>query len=379
MTVLLLLAGFAVLVVGGEVLVRGASTLAAAVGISPLVVGLTVVSFATSAPELAVTLQASVSGSPGLAVGNVVGSNVVNILLVLGVSGLILPLAIRGSVVRRDVPVMIAMSVLFWLMSLDGTMSTLDGAVLVLLLAGYVVAMVVRSRRGSRTKEKLTETATAPEAPETGRGRRLALATGMVGVGVAMLVLGARWLVSAATDIASQLGLSETVIGLTVVAVGTSLPELATSVIAAIKGDVEVAVGNAIGSNIFNIGAVMGLAAVITDGGVPVDAGAIGFDLPVMIAIAFAMLPIAFTGFTVARWEAGLFLAYYAAYVAYLLLDSAGHDALPRFSAVMLGFVLPLTALTLVLLATYELGVRRGTRIAEEREPDHPGNRSDRA
>jgi cation:H+ antiporter len=230
---------------------------------------------------------------------------------------------------------------------------------------------VVRSRRGSRAEDGLARD-DEPEVPEAGRARRLVTAAVMVAVGVAMLVLGARWLVSAATDIASALGLSETVIGLTVVAVGTSLPELATSVIAAVRGNVEMAVGNAIGSNIFNIGAVMGLTSVVADGGVPVDAAAVGFDLPVMVAVAFAVLPIAFTGFTVARWEAGLFLAYYSAYVAYLLLDSAGHDALPRFSAVMLGFVVPLTALTLVLLATYELGVRRGARAVTERSPDEP-------
>ena len=371
MTIVLLVAGFVVLVVGGEVLVRGASTLAAAVGISPLVVGLTVVSFATSAPELAVTLQASIAGSPGLAVGNVVGSNVVNILLVLGVAGLILPLVVRGAVVRRDVPVMIAMSLLFWLMSLDGAVSTADGAVLVALLVTYVVVMVVRSRRGSRAETKLAA-AGVPDVPEDGRTKRLVIAAFMVAAGVALLILGARWLVSSATDIASSLGLSETVIGLTIVAIGTSLPELATSVIAAIKGDVEMAVGNAIGSNIFNIGAVMGLTAVVAGGGVPVDTGAVGFDLPVMVAVAFAILPIAFTGFVVSRWEAALFVVYYAAYVTYLLLDSAGHDALPRYSSVMLWFVLPITALTLVLLATYELGVRRGTRMSDDSAPNRP-------
>ncbi|WP_341230416.1 calcium/sodium antiporter [Nocardioides salarius] len=364
MTVLLLVAGLVLLVVGGEVLVRGAGTIATSAGISPLVVGLTVVSFATSAPELAVTLQASAAGSPGLAVGNVVGSNVVNILLVLGVAGLILPLAVRAAVVRRDVPVLIGLTLLFWVMSLDGAVSTADGAVLVLLLAAYVVWTVVGSRRADGE----------PTAPEASQPGGLVASVVMVAVGVAMLVLGARALVSAATDIASALGLSDTVIGLTVVAIGTSLPELATSVLAALRGKVEMAVGNAIGSNIFNIGAVMGLTSVVADGGVPVDAAAVAFDLPVMVAVAFVVLPIVVTGFTVARWEAGLFLAYYSAYVAYLLLDSAGHDALPRFSAVMLWFVLPLSALTLVVLATYELGVRRRSDLGEpspRRTPRH--------
>lgn len=349
-TVLLLLAGLALLVLGGEVLVRGAGGLARAAGMSPLVVGLTVVSFATSAPELAVTVDAALSGSPGLAVGNVVGSNVVNVLLVLGVSGLILPLAVRSALVRRDVPVMIGASVLLLLLALDGAVTPVDGVVLIAVLLVYVGWTVLGSRR--------SDVVPADRAPRTPRRTVLDLLS--VAAGVALLVLGARWMVSGATDVATALGMSELVIGLTVVAVGTSLPELATSVIAAVRGSVEMAVGNVVGSNIFNIGAVMGGAAVLAPGGVPVDPGAVRFDLPVMVAVALALLPVAFTGFTVARWEAALFVAYYAAYAAYLLLDSAGHDALAPFSTVMLVFALPMTALTLALLVGYELGRSRG-------------------
>ncbi|MCL3860825.1 calcium/sodium antiporter [Actinotalea sp. K2] len=358
MTALLLIGGFVLLVAGGEVLVRGASTMARSFGLSPLVIGLTVVSFATSAPELAVTARASLAGSPGLAVGNVVGSNIANILLVIGVAGLILPLAVRLPVVRRDVPVMIVLSLLMWGLSLQGDgVSRLDGGVLLALLIGYVAWAVIRSRQAQSATEgkgRLTH------APGPGGGRPVLLALLLVVVGVAMLVLGAQWLVDAATEIALALGMSEMVVGLTIVAVGTSLPELATSVIAAIRGNVEMAVGNAVGSCIFNIGAVMGLAAVITPGGVPVEASALRFDLPVMVAVAVALLPIAFTGFTIKRWEAGLFLAYYTAYVVFLLLNSAQHAVLDQFSSVMLLFVLPLTGLTLALLATYEIGLRRG-------------------
>ncbi len=354
---LLLAGGFVVLVVGGEILVRGAGGLARFFGMSPLVVGLTVVSFATSSPELAVTVGASLSGSPGLAVGNVVGSNITNVLLVLGIAGLILPLAVQRAVVRHDVPVMFGLSVVLLLLSLGGTVTRLDGAVLLAALVAYVLWRVVQSRRTATTVDD--DDAAAP--PRRNNPWLNAL---LVAVGVALLIVGAGWLVDGATAVATELGLSELVIGLTVVAVGTSLPELATSVIAAIRGDVEMAVGNVVGSNIFNIGAVMGLAAVISPGGVPVEPGAVRFDLPVMIAVALALIPVAFTGFRVARWEAGLFVAYYAAYVAYLLLDSAGHDALPAFNTVMLVFVIPITVLTLAVLVSYELGLRRGHQLS---------------
>lgn len=362
-TALLLLAGLAFLVAGGEAIVRGASVLARAIGLSPLVVGLTVVSFATSAPELAVTVQASQAGSPGLAVGNVVGSNIANILLVIGVAGLIVPLTVRRPLVRRDIPVMIAMAVLFWTLSLGGGLSRLDGLAFVTVLLGYLTWVVLRSRQPRLAAGPADPAGPGVPTSETGAqrgGRSLALALGLVVVGVTMLVLGARWLVEAATTVALTLGMSEMVVGLTIVAIGTSLPELATSVIAALRGNVEMAVGNAVGSCIFNIGAVMGLSAILAPGGVPVEASALRFDLPVMIAVAVALLPIAFTGFTIRRWEAGLFVAYYAAYVIYLLLNSAEHDALGPFSAVMLSFVVPLTGLTLVLLAAYEVRIRRG-------------------
>lgn len=318
-TIALLVAGLVVLVVGGEVLVRGASTLATAVGISPLVVGLTVVSFATSAPELAVSLQASLAGSPGLAVGNVVGSNVVNILLVLGVAGLILPLVVRGAVVRRDVPVMIVMSLLFWLMSLDGAVSTLDGAVLVLLLAVYVTVMVVRSRRGNRAEKQLAgaDVPEVPEVPETGRGKRLGIAAVMVAVGVGLLVLGARWLVSSATEIATDLGLSETVIGLTIVAVGTSLPELATTVVAAWRRQADVAFGNIVGSSIFNILGILAATALVHP--LPVAPEIARFDVWVMLGVAVFLVGFAITGWRVVRLEGAALLLAYAGYLALVL------------------------------------------------------------
>jgi cation:H+ antiporter len=359
LTFVLLAVGFLALIAGGEVLVRGASGLARSLGLSPLVIGLTVVSFATSAPELAVTLDASLSGRPGLAVGNVVGSNIVNVLLVLGFSALFLPLAVRSAVTKRDVPIMIALSVLLLVLTLDGSVSQLDGLVLVLLLLAYVAYSVRAGRRHYKEDRAGAESGADEGAKPPHRPWVDAV---LVLAGVALLVVGARSLVTSATDIASVLGLSELIIGLTVVAIGTSLPELATSVIAAARGERELAVGNVVGSNIFNIGAVMGIVATASPGGVPVEPSAVNFDLPVMVAVAVALLPIAFTGYGIARWEGGLFVAYYAAYTLFLLLDATTHDALPEYSALMLTFVVPLTALTLMLLAVYELGVRKGRR-----------------
>ncbi len=361
LTALALLAGFVLLVLGGELLVRGGSGLGRATGLSPLIIGLTVVAFATSAPEFAVSLDATLSGAPGLAVGNVVGSNITNVLLVLGLAALVLPVTVRTQLVRVDVPVMIALSVLVLLLVLDGMVGRLDGVLLVTSLVLYVAATVVLGRRA--------RTDAGPTGTDPPVSRPLVDVL-LVVVGVGLLVLGARLLVTAATDAAAAFGVSDLVVGLTVVAIGTSLPELATSVIAAVRGEQEMAIGNVVGSNVFNLAAVLGLTAMIAPDGVPVDPAALRFDVPVMVAVAVALAPVVFTGFTIARWEAAVFLGYYVAYVAYLLLAAADHDALPTFSAVMLGFVVPITVLTLAVLAVHEIRLHRERRR---------GSRTDRA
>jgi cation:H+ antiporter len=368
LTVLGLLAGLVVLVAGGELLVRGAGGLALSLGLSPLVVGLTVVAFATSAPELAVTLDASLSGAPGLAVGNVVGSNIFNVLGILGLSALVLPLVVRARLVRHDIPVMIGISLLALLLALDREVGRLDGVLLVVLVAAYTMRIVVVSRaRGgteegddAATGELVGEDPVGPDAlPAPARRGSLAKNLAFVAVGVGLLVLGARLLVDAATTIGATFGVSDLVMGLTIVAAGTSLPELATSVIAAVRGQRDIAVGNIVGSNIFNLGAVLGLAAVLSPQGVPVTDGAIALDLPVMLVVALALAPVALTGGLIARWEGAVFLAYYVAYVGYLLLDAGGHDALPAYGRVVLGFLLPLTLLTFAVLVVQELRRRR--------------------
>ena len=373
-TIAQLLAGLVLLVAGGELLVRGASRLGRSMGMSPLLVGLTIVAFATSAPELAVTVDASLSGNPGIAVGNVVGSNIVNILLILGVSAVVLPLVVRSQLVRADVPIMVGVTLLLLVLALDGTVSRAEGSALIALLAGYLVLAVALSRRSAPAPASASASASAGPAgnraeatlphhpvpwaddPRHPVWQSLLLVT----VGVVMLVLGARWLVAGATEIAEAAGVSDVVIGLTVVAVGTSLPELASSVVAALRGERDIAVGNIVGSNIFNIGAVMGIAALVSPDGVPVAASIIRFDLPVALAVAVALVPVVFTGFAIARWEGALFFAYFVAYVTYLVLDAQGHDALPAFSLTMLVFAVPITALTLAVLVGYEVGLRRG-------------------
>lgn len=361
LSVLAVAAGLVLLVAGGELLVRGAATLARSVGLSSLVVGLTVVAFATSAPELAVTLDAVLGGEPDLAIGNVIGSNIVNILLILGLSALVAPLVVLTRVVRVDIPMMIAMSVAALVLALDGSIDTVDGLLLAGALIAYTSASVVLARRESRSAADDDTSAT----PTVSRPRSLLL----VLLGIGLLVAGARLLVDGATTIATDLGVSSLVIGLTVVAIGTSLPELATSVIAARRGERDIAVGNIVGSNVFNIGAVLGVSAVVSGTAIPVSDAVVAIDLPLMVAAALALLPVAFTGFRLSRAEGALFVGLYVAYTAYLLLAATEHDALSGLTTAMVWFVLPLVAVTLIALAVIEARRLRAGHGAKRAQP----------
>ena len=332
--------GLAVLVAGAELLVRGASRIALRLGISPLIIGLTVVAWGTSAPELAISVRAALDGNADIAVGNVVGSNIANILLILGASAVILPLMVAQQLVRREVPVMIGAAVLVLLLALDGDLGLAEGAGMLVLLVAYTVFIIRLGRRESPEVEE-------EYASELGRnGTPTWLSVLMVVGGLALLVVGGRLLVDAATSMAEAFGVSDLVIGLTVVAVGTSLPELATSVVAVLRGERDIAVGNVVGSCVMNLLAILGVTAVVADG-LQVADSALRFDIPVMIAVSVACLPVFFTGFRIGRIEGAVFLGYYAAYTTYLVLDSSGHGALPRFSLVMAVFVVPLTLLGL--------------------------------
>jgi len=347
--------GLGALTLGAELMVRGAARMALTFGISPLVIGLTVVAFGTSAPEMAVSAGAVLNGSGDLAIGNVVGSNIANILLILGLSALIVPLTVADQVIRQEIPIMIGASLLLVVLALDGRIGVGEGTLLFALVIVYAIFLIVQSRRaGQELQEEFAdELPPADSRWDAHWSVQILLVVG----GLALLVVGADWLVEAATAVARAFGVSELVIGLTVVAVGTSMPEIATSLVAAWRGQRDIAVGNAVGSNVFNIFACLGLAGMISGDGLVVSAAARHFDLWVMLAVALACLPIAITGREIARWEGGLFIAYYIAYTAYLVLAAQQHELLPAFSNVMLGYVLPLTVIGLVV--SFVRGSRR--------------------
>ncbi|MDX1622428.1 MAG: calcium/sodium antiporter [Gemmatimonadota bacterium] len=352
MAILLFLAGLLFLIVGAEALVRGASRLAALFGISPLVIGLTVVAFGTSSPELAVSIESALSGQGSIAMGNVVGSNIFNVLFILGLSAMIVPLVASRQLVRLDVPLMIALSVVLLILSLDASLSRADGLALFTGLVLYTSFSIHRSRREAAgvKREYAREFGFEGEGWSRWIGNPLLILGGL-----ALLLIGSNWLVDSAESLARYLGVSELVIGLTIVAAGTSLPEVVTSIVAAIRGERDIAVGNVVGSNLFNIMGVLGVAATVSPTGIAVPAAITRFDMPVMIAVAVACLPLFFTGGVISRKEGALLLGYYGAYTLYLVLAASHHDALSEFGAVMLYFVVPLTVITIIVVAMREV------------------------
>ena len=350
MTLLLFIGGLIGLVLGAELLVRGASKLVLSFGISPLVVGLTIVAFGTSAPEVAVSTGAVLNGQTDIAIGNVVGSNIFNVLFILGLSAMITPLIVNIQLIRQEVPIMIGASLLLMALGLDGKISMLDGAFLFVLLLAYTVFLVVQSRAEGKASQNHYSIESTPAAPG-GWDSKLPVQLVLIAVGLGLLVLGSDWLVTASIIFAKALGVSDLVIGLTIVAAGTSMPEVATSITAAIKGERDIAVGNVIGSNTFNILGCLGLAGLVSgDLGLIVPVPILNFDIWVMIAVALACLPIFMTGREIARWEGGVFILYYAAYVTYLILATREHQTLGVFSTAMMSFVIPITVITLIVM-----------------------------
>jgi cation:H+ antiporter len=367
MVIGLAVVGLVLLVGGAEVLIKGASRLASSVGVSPLVVGLTVVAFGTSAPELAVSLASAARGQADIALGNVVGSNIFNVLFILGLSALVAPLLVAQKLLRVEVPLMIASAAAVWLLGQDGRIGRLDGALLAAGIVAYTVFAIVQSRKETRAvqaeyakefgEDKVTEKPAGFGATRLGQVL-------FILVGLAMLVAGSHWLVDGAVAVARYFGLSELVIGLTIVAAGTSLPEVATSVTASLRGERDIAVGNVVGSNIFNVLAVLGLTSALSPGGVGASPAALGFDVPIMVAVSVACLPIFFTGGVISRWEGALFIGYYVAYVGFLVLAATSSALRPALGSAMLYFALPLTFVTLAVVALGEArrrGLRKGT------------------
>ncbi|MDR9364999.1 MAG: calcium/sodium antiporter [Balneolaceae bacterium] len=340
MTILLFILGLTLLIIGAEILVRGASKIAAGLGISPLIIGLTVVAFGTSSPELAVSIKSSIAGQADIALGNVLGSNIFNILFILGLSSIIAPLFVSKQLIRFDLPIMILLSVGVLLISLDRLIGGFDGWILIIGLTCYIGTLAYFSLR-KKNQIDLTESGDEPEEVKWGLNIIYLFA------GLAMLIFGSRWFVNSAVTFAEKIGISELIIGLTIVAAGTSMPEVVTSIIAALRGERDIAVGNIVGSNIFNILAVLGISSVLAPAGLPVSEAAIGLEIPLLIAVSVACLPIFFTGGTINRWEGALFLGYYIAYTLYLILNAAQHDLLPAFNYVMFYFVVPITVITI--------------------------------
>ncbi len=312
---------------GAELLVRGASQLAIRMGISPLVVGLTIVAFGTSAPELVVSLGASLKGEADVAIGNVVGSNICNILLILGLSAAIVALPVSAQLLRFDLPIMILVSGLVWALCLDKSLSRMEG----LGLAGGIVIYTIWNVMASRSKTKREAAALEAQAIADGETVEevvhggwsgVVLNSVLVGLGLALLAIGANWFIDSAIRFALELGVSQLVIGLTLVAVGTSLPEVFTSVVAAIRGQQDIAVGNVIGSNIFNILCVLGVSSAASSTGINVSGEALARDFPWMFVVALCCVPIFWTGHRISRREGLLFLGGYIAYTVYLVYSS---------------------------------------------------------
>jgi cation:H+ antiporter len=350
MNILLFLGGLALLVFGASLLVRGASKLALSMGISPLVVGLTVVAFGTSAPEVAVSVGAVLIGRTDIAIGNVVGSNIFNVLFILGASAMITPLVVNVQLIRQEVPIMLGASLLLLAFGLDGKLSPWDGAFLFVLLVAYTAFLVVQSR--SETAAAQAEFSNlSPAAVPGAWDAKWPAQIALIAAGLAALVFGSEWLVEASVRFAKAMGVSDLVIGLTIVAAGTSMPEVATSIAAAIKGERDIAVGNVVGSCTFNILGCLGLSGLVSGStGLVVPASVLAFDIWVMLGVALLCLPIFLTGREIARWEGLVFLVYYGAYVLYLVLAAQQHAALGAFSTAMTSVVMPLTVVTLIVV-----------------------------
>jgi cation:H+ antiporter len=334
MSVVAVVAGLVLLVGGAELLVRGAGRLAVSLGVSPLIVGLTVVAFGTSAPELAVGVQSAAAGRTELALGNVVGSNMFNTLAILGVSALIAELVVRQKLVRAELPMVVGASVLVWMFAVFfDAVTRWQGVVLAVLAVIYTVWAIRRER--NEPDEVVDEYAAEIKVIAGGPApTHWAVNVVVLLVGLGLLVLGARWLVDGASDIAISLGMSELLVGVTIVAIGTSLPEAATSIVAAIRGERDIAVGNVVGSNLFNVLLVLGLAAAVSPTGIPVPASGVSFQLPALIIVSVLCLGVFYARWSVQRWEGAGFIGLYVIYLVDSALEASGNPAADWFRLV---------------------------------------------
>ena len=316
MTILLLIAGLVLLVLGGELLVRGAVAIAGKLGVSPLMIGLTIVGMGTSMPELAASVQAALAGSPGIALGNIVGSNIANSMLILGVAALLAPIAVARGTLWRDGGVGVLAVVALLALGLTTGLGRMAGLTLIVLMVGYLVLAYRQEKRAAALdKAAALENIDPALDTQTQRQPGWAVSTAFLLAGLACIVGGGTLLVNAAVTIAREFGMSETLVGLTIVAVGTSLPELVTSAVAALRKQSEVALGNVLGSNIYNVLFIGGVTGTIAPTTVPQSI--LGFDLPLLIAVSLGVMVLAWTGARISRIEGLALVAGYALYIAF--------------------------------------------------------------
>ncbi len=344
MTVLLFIVGLVMLIGGAELFLKSVDKFGAAWSVSPVVMGLTVVAFATGAPELAISLQAAAEGRPDLVLGNIVGSNIANILLILGVAGLVSPLKITNRIIKIDVPVVIAASVLLFVLAMDGSLTPFDGLLILIALLMYSLFMYTQIKKDRAANQHKEKREVGEPVTTLFYGKYIFLLL----LGLIFIVMGSRFMVDSAVEIAGILGISELIIGLTIVSIGTSLPEVATSVSAVRRNDSDTAVANVMGSNLYNILLTLGLTIVVAPGALDVSADAIRLDLPIMMIVAGACLPLFWPGKMLGRLEAGGFLFYYAAYLTYLVFIAIQHPLKETMEWGMTWIIIPLTVLLIL-------------------------------
>lgn len=357
-TIILFISGLVILILGADFLLRGATRLAAAFGISPLAIGLTIVAIGTASPEIAVSLQAAVNGQGDLTLGNVLGSNIFNILFILGMTAIVAPIVIAEQLIRMDAPIMLAASILVLGLALDGNIGIFDSLVLLACLIAYTIFALHQSRAESKKVQNEYAEEFAEKQPRTTKNTVINIFFILAGLG--LLAVGSGWLVESAVTIARALKVSELVIGLTIVAIGTSLPEVTTSVIAALKNESDIAVGNAVGSNIFNLLGVLGVGALLAPDGISVAARVLQLDFLVMIFVALVSLPIFFLDNRISQVEGLLLLTYYISYMTYIIMQATNSSALPAIMWFIALFV-PITFTALVIFAVKSSRARRQT------------------
>lgn len=347
--------GLLLLIGGGELVVRGAVQIAEKLGMSKLLVGLTIVAFGTSAPELAICLDAVALGKPQIALGNIIGSNIANVLLILGLTATLYPIVVHRQIVRREVPIMIAVSVLFLLLCYDGFLGLADGIVLLTAMAVFLFWQIRSEIKCGNTVDPVGE---QPPKEAVSRGCPNWISVAAVLAGIICLWFGAGWLVLGASDLASSFGVSKLVVGLTAVAVGSSAPEIVTALLAAKRGFPEMAVGSVIGSNIFNL-LLVGGATIMFSPEIEIPKEAFQFDIPVMLVSSIACLPIFATGHRIDRWEGVVFLGCFCAFTVLLFVKPNSDPAFPTWGQLAWLFLTPLTLATCLAVATHRYRIMR--------------------